>query len=182
MECALSYSCYWYGQLSFQWKKQPWCWSKLEVSLIFISGIISIIIQKNTICTNKIRVIHFCPNFVFFLPENVHSFYFLGWLLPPMRPCLRSSFPFSVSVELILHIILSFLGKILFEFDTESLGNPKGPFLSWKTIISRFRKNQLRHIERKDVISDIYFARKLKLYRISVFFSNFIQLLSKITS
>ena len=41
--------------------------------MIFISGVI---IQK--LCTNKIRVIHFCPNCVSFLPENVHFFIWGG--------------------------------------------------------------------------------------------------------
>ena len=73
MECALSYSyCNWYGQLSFLTKKQrSWSWIKLETSMIFISGIISLIIQKNMLCKNKIRVIYFCQfiflNFFFFI-------------------------------------------------------------------------------------------------------------------
>ena len=29
------------------------------------------------LCTNKIRVIYFCPNWVNFMPENTH-FFFLG--------------------------------------------------------------------------------------------------------
>ena len=32
--------------------------------MIFISGVMSIIIQKNTLCANKILVICFCPNCV----------------------------------------------------------------------------------------------------------------------
>ena len=35
------------------------------------------IIQKNTLCTNKIRVIYFCPNCVNLLPENVYLFIYL---------------------------------------------------------------------------------------------------------
>ena len=42
------------------------------MSMIFISGIISIITHKNMLCTNKIHVIYFCPNCVNVLPENVH--------------------------------------------------------------------------------------------------------------
>ena len=38
--------------------------------MIFIYGIISIIIQQNTLCTNKTRVIYFCPNCVNFLPKT----------------------------------------------------------------------------------------------------------------
>ena len=49
--------------------------------MIVISGVISIIIQKNTSCTNKIRVIYFCPNCVNFLPENVYLFIF-WWFIP----------------------------------------------------------------------------------------------------
>ena len=33
--------------------------------------------STNTLCTNKIRVIYFCPNCVNFLPENVHFFNFI---------------------------------------------------------------------------------------------------------
>ena len=39
--------------------------------MIFISRVISIIIQKNTLCTSKIRVIYFCPNCVSVPSENV---------------------------------------------------------------------------------------------------------------
>ena len=42
--------------------------------MILISGVISIIFQKNTLCTNKIRMIYFCTNFVNFLAENVFLF------------------------------------------------------------------------------------------------------------
>ena len=38
--------------------------------MIFISGIISIIIQKNRLCTNKIRVFCFYHNCVNFLSQN----------------------------------------------------------------------------------------------------------------
>ena len=39
--------------------------------MIFISGIRSIIIQKNTLCTDKILVIYYCPNCVsFFFPKT----------------------------------------------------------------------------------------------------------------
>ena len=42
--------------------------------MIFIFEIISIIIQKNTLCTNKFCVIYFCPNCVNFLTENANFF------------------------------------------------------------------------------------------------------------
>ena len=45
--------------------------------MIFISGIINIIIQK-ILCTNKIRLICFCPNCVLFLPEKVIFLFFAG--------------------------------------------------------------------------------------------------------
>ena len=69
MECALSYSyCNWHGQLSFLTKKErSWSWIKLETSMIFISGIISLIIQKNMLCKNKIRVIYFCQKTFIFI-------------------------------------------------------------------------------------------------------------------
>ena len=41
-----------------------------------ISRIISIINQKSTLCTNKIVVICFCPNYVNFLHENVNFYIF----------------------------------------------------------------------------------------------------------
>ena len=37
--------------------------------MIFISGVMSIIIQKNTLCANKILVICFCPNCVISPPS-----------------------------------------------------------------------------------------------------------------
>ena len=43
------------------------------LSMIFIFGVISIIIQKNTLCINKIRLIYFWQNYVIFLPKNVHG-------------------------------------------------------------------------------------------------------------
>ena len=46
--------------------------------MIFISGIISAIIQKNTLSKNKIRATYFGPNCVNFLPVNVHFFIFDG--------------------------------------------------------------------------------------------------------
>ena len=39
----------------------------------FWSNTVSIIIQKDTLCTSKNRVIYFFPNCVIFLPENVPS-------------------------------------------------------------------------------------------------------------
>ena len=44
--------------------------------MIFTSGIVSVIIQKNKLCKNKIRAIYFCPNCVKFLPENINVFFF----------------------------------------------------------------------------------------------------------
>ena len=71
--------------------------------MIFISRVISIIILKNTLCTNKSRVIYFCPNGVNFLPENVHFFYCWGVDCPPAPPPsargpmpLRNAFVFRV--------------------------------------------------------------------------------------
>ena len=50
--------------------------------MILISGVISRIIQKSTLCTNKIRVIYFCSNCVDFLPGKVRfiiiSFFYGG--------------------------------------------------------------------------------------------------------
>ena len=53
----------------FQWKRWPWCWIKLEMLMIFISGIINVNIQKNTVCTNKISVLFFpkLRHFLFFI-------------------------------------------------------------------------------------------------------------------
>ena len=68
--------------------------------MIFISRVISIIIQKNTLCTSKIRVIYFCPNCVSVLSENVTFLFILIYLfiylffggrgaeLPPPAPQL----------------------------------------------------------------------------------------------
>ena len=57
----------------------------MEALVVFIPGITSIIIQKKTLCQNKIRVIYFCPNCVNFLREKAHFFYFSGGdgSLPP---------------------------------------------------------------------------------------------------
>ena len=49
--------------------------------MILIFGIVSIIICKNTLCTNKPSVIHVCSNCVIFVPGNVHFlfiFFFFG--------------------------------------------------------------------------------------------------------
>ena len=59
--------------------------------MMFIPGVISIIIQKNKLCANKIRVIYFCPNCVNFLPENFLFFLFLGGRLPSPAPSPPSS-------------------------------------------------------------------------------------------
>ena len=55
--------------------------------MIFISGVISIIFQKNKLYTNKIRAIYFCPNCINFVPENIHFLFFLGGAaaLPPCQ-------------------------------------------------------------------------------------------------
>ena len=67
--------------------------------MIFISGVMSIIIQKNTLCANKILVICFCPNCVIPPPPpkkkkrsfSIYLFIFWrgpGLLLPlPLRLC-----------------------------------------------------------------------------------------------
>ena len=85
MEFALSYSYYQYSHLPFSTKKSDYG-VKLGTSIKFISGMISTIIQKNMLCTNKFRVIYFCPNSVICLPGNLHFFYFLmeEWL--PLGP------------------------------------------------------------------------------------------------
>ena len=100
---ALSYSsCNWYGQLPFSMEeKPPWCYNKLETPMMLISGIISLIIQKNTLGKNKIRAIFLCPNYVNFFAGKRSLFYLFiylfiyflgrgrgGWLLPcPPSPC-----------------------------------------------------------------------------------------------
>ena len=38
--------------------------------MMLITVLISITFKKNTLCTNKIRVIYFCPSCVNFLPEK----------------------------------------------------------------------------------------------------------------
>ena len=48
--------------------------------MIFISGIKSLIIQNNTLCTNKIRVIYFLPKLLIFL------FWRGGATAPPAPP------------------------------------------------------------------------------------------------
>ena len=73
--------------------------------MIFISGIISIIIQKNTLCTNKFGVTYFCPNWVICLPENAHFsiFFFLkGGRLPPYPPARTPMTTDVKSLKLIL--------------------------------------------------------------------------------
>ena len=52
--------------------------------MMIISGVMSIIIQKNMLCANKICVIYFSPNCINFLPENI--FYFWGGDWPPCPP------------------------------------------------------------------------------------------------
>ena len=66
--------------------------------MIFISGVRSIIFQKNKLCTNKICLIYFCPNCVNFLPENVHFFgVFLG--TPPSDSHCRFCFANYKSIK-----------------------------------------------------------------------------------
>ena len=61
--------------------------------MIFISGVMSIIVQKNTLCANTVRVIYFCPNCVNFLPENLYFFYFfLGWATAQPGPPSSSDY------------------------------------------------------------------------------------------
>ena len=47
--------------------------------MILIFGIVSIIIYKNTLCTNKPCVIHVCSNCVIFVPGNVHFLFIFFW-------------------------------------------------------------------------------------------------------
>ena len=76
----------WYPNYLLQWKK-----ATEDVNDIH-SGITSTIIQKNTLCTNKSRVIYFCLNHVNFFPEKRKSlfvWFFGGWgdcLSPPPPP------------------------------------------------------------------------------------------------
>ena len=50
--------------------------------------------NMNTLCTNEIHVIYFCPNCVNFLPENVQFLIFGGGDRPP---CLPARAPMHVS-------------------------------------------------------------------------------------
>ena len=80
--------------LSFSMKKATMMLNKTDIPVIFLSGVIrSIIIQKNTLCTNKTCVIYFCPNCVNLLTENVHFLFFIFffWGGGDCPPCL----PFS---------------------------------------------------------------------------------------
>ena len=94
------------------------------MSMVFISGIISIIIQKNMLCTNKIRVIYFCPNCVNFLPKNLYFvylfiyffyYYYFWWEegrwrfpLPPPTPPTSCTWPCVKCWILYLLIFLYF--------------------------------------------------------------------------
>ena len=72
--------------------------------ILFISGVISIIVQKNTLCTSKIRVIYFCRNCVNFLPENIYFFLFFGvHLLPTPYPPTLSPSPYAYVTLLSFH-------------------------------------------------------------------------------
>ena len=52
--------------------------------MMFIPWVISIIIQKNTLCASKIRVIYFCPNCVSFFSRKIFfTFKGAAALLPP---------------------------------------------------------------------------------------------------
>ena len=79
MKCALSYAL-----CLFQWKSDhdiKFNWSPM----IFISGVISIVFQKNTLCKNKIRVIYFCRNCVNFCHNGLFIDFFGGDDCP--SPC-----------------------------------------------------------------------------------------------
>ena len=51
--------------------------------MALISGIMNLIIQKNTLCKNKIRAIYFAQILTIFFRENVHVFGFFGGDRPP---------------------------------------------------------------------------------------------------
>ena len=63
--------------------------------MIFTSGIVSVIIQKNKLCKNKIRAIYFCPNCVKFLPENVNVFFFFLQTLTKTKQKCKKIWQFS---------------------------------------------------------------------------------------
>lgn len=75
----------------FQLQKLPWYYVELEASMIFISRIMRIIIQKNTLCTNKFRVIFSCSNCVSCLTEKA----------PPVLP---SSWVYSWNSRTLLKV------------------------------------------------------------------------------
>ena len=75
----LRYIIAWYAHLSFSMKKANMMLKQIgEVNEIHLSN--NKYTQKNTLCTNKIYVIYFCPSCVNCLPKNAHFFifFFLG--------------------------------------------------------------------------------------------------------
>ena len=79
--------------------------------MIFISGVISIVIQKNTFCINENQVIYFCPNCVNFLSEKDHFFLFLFFFdCPPATP---SSCAHDYTMENLVSIKENLLCNIL---------------------------------------------------------------------
>ena len=86
--------------------------------MVFISGVIRIIIQKNTLCANKTRVIYFCPNCVNFLPWKRSFFFFwggglgVGRLLPP-APSARTPMQEVKFFQKIINVVCE--GKIIME-------------------------------------------------------------------
>ena len=86
MECAIGIAIGMANCL-FQWKKSDYD-VKLnrETSMIFISGIITIIIQKNTLCSNKVCVIYFWPNCVNFWLKKFIIYFLRGAMVPSAPP------------------------------------------------------------------------------------------------
>ena len=84
----LRYIIAWYAHLSFSMKKANMMLKQIgEVNEIHLSN--NKYTQKNTLCTNKIYVIYFCPSCVNCLPKNAHFFIFFFWggyCPPPLPP------------------------------------------------------------------------------------------------
>ena len=74
--------------------------------MIFISGVMSLIIQKNRLCSNKIRVIYFCKNCVSLFPKNIHflNFYLKELLSPSTYPISRRKKHISITSCYTCHI------------------------------------------------------------------------------
>ena len=83
--------------------------------MIFIFRIISIIFQKNKLCTKKIRVIYFCPNCVNFLPENFHFFIISGTTAPPPARALViiDNVIITIIIIIIINVIILLLSSML---------------------------------------------------------------------